>query len=84
MLQNVSERATPRSAQSCCDISSLQQQYRDSPYASLRRLVCELSNDRVKVRGTVPSYYLKQLAQSLAMKSVALGALESAIDVRPE
>jgi hypothetical protein len=38
----------------------------------------------VKVRGTVPSYYLKQLAQSLAMKSVALGALESAIDVRPE
>ncbi len=81
MYESLPETVTPLSANHGCDISSLQKQYQNSPYASLQRLVCELSNDRVKVRGTVPTFYLKQLAQALAMKSIDLTTLESAIDV---
>jgi hypothetical protein len=50
--------------------SILEQRFRNSAYWSLRRLVCIREQDYVIVRGTVPSYYLRQVADSLAASVV--------------
>jgi hypothetical protein len=63
-------------------LSWLRAQFEQSPYTALRGIVCEMSNERLTVRGSVPSFYLKQIAQTLAMKTVAPEQLESRIDVR--
>jgi hypothetical protein len=60
---------------------ALEQDLRNSPYWSLRQLICQVECDRVIVSGTVPSYYLKQVAQTLALKSFGLGCVESDIEV---
>jgi len=62
----------------------LQEQLRNSPYWSVRQLVCYTSEDGVIVSGTVPSYYLKQVAQSLTMRIVGLGQVRSDIHVQSE
>lgn len=62
----------------------LQERLRNNPYWSVRQLVCYTSEDCVIVRGTVPSYYLKQVAQSLAMRIVGLGQVRSDIQVQSE
>jgi BON domain len=64
--------------------SALQQQLQSSPYWSVRQLICHVDEGRVIVRGTVPCFYLKQVAQSLALKTVGVGPLWSDIEVRPE
>jgi hypothetical protein len=40
---------------------------RHSPIPALRRLALEESESAVVIRGTVPSYYLKQMAQEAVM-----------------
>jgi hypothetical protein len=62
----------------------LQEQLRNSPYWSVRQLVCHTSEDCVIVSGTVPSYYLKQVAQSLTMRIVGLGQVRSEVHVQSE
>lgn len=42
-----------------------------SPYRDLKRVTCSLENDVLVLSGRVASYYLKQLAQSLALDRVA-------------
>lgn len=64
--------------------ASLQKQFRCSPYWSVRQLICVLDRGCVIVRGTLPSFYLKQVAQSIAMKELGNDCLRSDIDVRPE
>lgn len=64
--------------------SALERDLQSSPYWSLRQLVCQVDRDRVVVRGTVPSYYLKQVAQTLALKSFGAGRVESDIDVHED
>lgn len=61
----------------------LQQQLRASAYASVRTLFCQAESDRVVVKGTVPCYYLRQIAESLAAKVVGVDRLESQIQVAP-
>jgi hypothetical protein len=61
---------------------ALEQDLRSSPYWSLRQLVCHVEGDRVTLRGTVPTYYLKQVAQTLALKAVGAGHVHSDIDVQ--
>jgi hypothetical protein len=39
-----------------------------SNYVSIRKLDCQLEDDLLVIRGTVPSYYLKQLAQELVRR----------------
>ena len=62
----------------------LQELLRNSPYRSVRQLVCYTTADCVIVRGTVPSYYLKQVAQSLTMRIVGLGQVRNDIQVQSE
>ena len=62
----------------------MQQQLQCSPYWSVRQLNCYVEQDRVVLRGTVPCFYLKQVAQTLALKTVGVGPLCSDIEVRSE
>ncbi len=62
----------------------LQQQFRCSPYWSVRQLICGFDRGCVTIRGTLPSYYLKQVAQTIAMKSLGNDHIYSDIDVQPE
>lgn len=77
--------STTRSAPlSSTGVSTLQSQFRASAYWSIRQLVCEIDREQVVLRGTVPSYYLKQVAQSLALKAIGVERLHSNIEVQPE
>ena len=64
--------------------TALKQQLRSSPYGPIRHLVCRIDRDRVTVRGTVPTFYLRQIAQSLAAKVVGIECVQSEIGVEPE
>ena len=66
----------------CCTV--LRQQLGNSPYWSIRRLVCQIDRDGIAVQGTVSSFYLKQIAQSLAARAVGAERVRSEIDVQPE
>jgi hypothetical protein len=64
--------------------TELEKRLRHSPYWSLRRLVCICQQDRVVLRGTVPSFYLRQVADSLAANVVGLGRVLSEIQVESD
>ena len=66
----------------CC--SALKQELGTSPYWSIRHLVCQIDRDRITVQGTVSSFYLKQIAQSLATKVVGIECVRSEIKVDSE
>jgi hypothetical protein len=61
--------------------TALQRQFQTSPYWYLRRLTCAVAEGRVVLRGTVPCYYLKQIAHTIAVKTVGLGRIDSDIEV---
>ena len=65
-------------------VSALQRQFRASAYWSIRQLVCEIDREQIVLRGTVPTYYLKQVAQTLALKAIGIERLHSDIEVQPE
>jgi len=64
--------------------AALQQQFRCSPYWSVRQLICVFDRGCVTIRGTLPSYYLKQVAQAIATKALGNDHIHSDIDVQPE
>lgn len=66
----------------CC--LALKQELGTSPYWSIRHLVCQIDRDRITVQGTVPSFYLKQVAQSLAARVLGVECMRSEIHVQPE
>lgn len=76
--------ADPKSSQVSVGLTLLQQQLRSSPYWSVRQLICVLEQGCVTVRGTLPSYYLKQVAQAVAIKALGVGRMQSDIDVQSE
>jgi hypothetical protein len=62
----------------------LQQQFQNNAYWSLRQLVCHVDQDRIILRGCVPCYYLKQVAQSLAVKTVGVEHVHCDIEVQSD
>jgi hypothetical protein len=52
-----------------------------SPIPALRRLFIEETDEEVVLRGSVPSYYLKQLAQETVMPAVGSRRLQNRISV---
>jgi hypothetical protein len=54
---------------------------RRSPYLSLRGICCELTNGILTLRGRVPTYALKQLAQTVAMTVPGIDHVANRIDV---
>lgn len=53
----------------------------NSPYWALRQLHCRTERDGVVLCGSVPSYYLKQLAHAVAAKAVGIEQVRDALEV---
>jgi hypothetical protein len=64
--------------------AALKQELGTSPYWSIRHLVCQIDRNRIHVQGTVSSFYLKQIAQSVAAKVVGMQCMHSDIEVERE
>jgi len=71
-----------RTPDSPLSASALQMQLQRSPYWSVRQLICHVDQGRIVMRGAVPSYYLKQVAQSVAAKAVGVECVRSDIEVQ--
>ena len=52
-----------------------------SPYFELHRVTCEFDRGVLTLRGRVPSYYLKQMAQALLDKLEGVSSLDNQLDV---
>ncbi len=61
--------------------SELLERFRTSPYLSLRSLRCSLAQGRLILRGNVPTFYLKQLAQTIAKKHSGSAEIVDQIEV---
>jgi hypothetical protein len=77
--------AAPSTPEELCtfstEIANVCQALLLSPYRSLRHVSCDLARDTLVLRGTVTPYYLKQLAQTIALKSTPTLAVRNEISV---
>ena len=53
-----------------------------SSYTSLRRLRCEVTHGVVIVHGILPSYYLKQMAQTIIQRLEGIQSVMNLVEVR--
>lgn len=65
---NVAASITCREAFDCQPEREAQAVLRAAPYYALRRVRCSTCEGRLVLHGTVPSYYLKQMAQYLLQR----------------
>ncbi|MBI3468934.1 MAG: BON domain-containing protein [Planctomycetes bacterium] len=56
---------------------------RTSPYLPLRSLQCHVRRGVITIQGSVPTYYLKQLAQTLVLQIDSSRRIENQIEVVP-
>ena len=54
---------------------------RQSPYPSLRRISCRLGDSALILRGRVPSYYMKQVAQIVAFSVDGVSVVQNELEV---
>ena len=54
-----------------------------SSYLELRRVSCEFQAGILTLRGRVPRYYLKQIAQSLVTEVSGVTEIDNQLDVNP-
>jgi osmotically-inducible protein OsmY len=54
---------------------------RNSGYQSLSRVSCEIRGGKVVLTGEVPSYYVKQLAQTIVQRLVFVEHVENRLEV---
>jgi hypothetical protein len=54
---------------------------RKNPYLALRNITCESRDGVLFLRGSVPSYYLKQVAQTAVASVVGVGRIVNCIEV---
>ena len=54
----------------------------NSGYAALAVIRCDVDQNRVILRGSVPSYHLKQLAQVYAQRVEGIGGIDNRLEVR--
>lgn len=81
MVQAITYAATPPASESAQRASKLLELFRTSPYLPLRRLRCNLVHGQVVLRGSVPTFYLKQLAQTMAQKNSGNAEIVDQIEV---
>jgi osmotically-inducible protein OsmY len=56
---------------------------RDSPYVSLHRVTCKFHDGVLTLRGCVPKFYDKQIAQTLLGSLKGVRKIENRLDVAP-
>jgi osmotically-inducible protein OsmY len=58
-----------------------ERQLRDTKYQALTGISCEFHDGVAVLRGTVPTFYLKQVAQSVVRKLDGVKQIDNRIDV---
>ena len=56
---------------------------RHAGYSPLRQLACHIHGRVLTILGRVPSYYMKQVAQSLLLELDGIEAIDNQLDVEP-
>ncbi len=62
-------------------VEQAENRLRNSPYHALRTVTCESRNGVLVLRGCLPTYYLKQLAQTAVVKGQAAPTILNEIEV---
>ena len=79
--------ATSQDQQDACDPTSLpamaQSRWRQARYLELRRISCQFQDGVLTLRGRVPTYHLKQLAQTLVGSLEGVRSVCNELDVDP-
>lgn len=74
-------RSMPTGRATLSEVAAVQRALASSPYRSLQRVEVQAHGDHIVLRGEVNSFYLKQLAQVFALKSVAQATIFNCLDV---
>jgi hypothetical protein len=77
--------AMPRGADCQASIqATVERALRNGPYPALKKLSCDYRDGVLILRGCLPSYYLKQVAQEVVAHQVkGVGRLDNQIQVVP-
>ncbi len=62
-------------------VDQVERALRNSPYLALRNVACERRDDVLILRGLLPTYYLKQVAQSVAVQVDGVRQVVNEIEV---
>ncbi len=62
--------------------AAAQKRFSESSYFALRGVSCEYHEGMFVLRGAVPSFHMKQLAQELVRKIEGVGAVVNALEVK--
>jgi osmotically-inducible protein OsmY len=77
----MSEIAVSRGAQDGSIRENANRVLRETGYAPLRCITCEVSNGVVELSGSVPSFYVKQLAQAVVLRLEQIRGVENRLHV---
>jgi hypothetical protein len=58
-------------------------QFRSSGYLALRGVTCEFHSGTARIRGHLPTFYLKQMAQEIVCAVVGVRSVVNQIEVGP-
>ncbi|MDH3717390.1 MAG: BON domain-containing protein [Planctomycetota bacterium] len=62
-------------------VAEVQRELRESPYLSMRRITCDYHEGVLTLRGNAPTYYVKQLAQTIALRTKGVDEVANRINV---
>jgi hypothetical protein len=58
-----------------------QARLRNTPYSALRQVQCEITDGALVLRGCLPSYFLKQMAQEVLAEHAGILGIDNRIQV---
>jgi len=62
-------------------LETIEQQLAATGYTALRRIKCQVDDGVVELRGSVPSYYLKQVAQTAVLRLSDIRQVHNRLEV---
>lgn len=85
ILPNAPSLSRSAGSVTACCVERLREQLRNSQYHQLRRLECdEARSGLVRIRGQVPTFYLKQMAHTVATIVCGPGLVLDEVEVPQE
>ena len=64
-------------------LETIEQNLASTGYAALRNITCRVCDGVVELRGNVPSYYLKQMAQVTVLRVADIREVHNQLEVAP-
>jgi hypothetical protein len=62
-------------------LAEVQLRFYRSPYQELRDITCDFQEGVLTLRGRVPSYFLKQIAQSIIFSMERIGEIRNRLEI---